>query len=115
MQEKTVYRDDFCFFFSFGFAWRQVQFQISSLKVTACLLTRGLKKKSHLQPFLKNLYRERLLSMKGKFKIRPGRGTGDGVRVSLLDLALYLQLPKLMTQFSSLFSPPHFCRKTFLI
>ena len=45
MQEKTVYCDDFCFFFSFGFARRQVQFQISSLKVTACLLTRGLKKK----------------------------------------------------------------------
>ena len=48
MQEKTVYRDDFCFFLFFFFllcfAWQQVQFQISLLKVTACLLTRGLKK-----------------------------------------------------------------------
>lgn len=29
------------------FVWRQVEFQISSVKVTACLLTRGLKKKKN--------------------------------------------------------------------
>lgn len=75
MQEKTVYHYDF-FFPSPRFVQWRVQFQISSLKVTACLFTSGLKTKSLLKPFLRTCYRERLLSMKGKFKISPGQGSG---------------------------------------
>lgn len=76
MQEKTVYRDDFCFFFFFFcFSWRQVQFQISSLKVTACLLTRGLKKIPPQAIFEKPLQRKTSFN-EGQVPDLPGQRRG---------------------------------------
>ena len=74
MQEKTVYRDDFCFFFFFFvmFSWQQVQFQISSLKVTACLLTRGLKKTPPQAIFEKPLQRKTSFN-EGQVQDPPGQ------------------------------------------
>lgn len=65
------------------FVWRQVEFQISSVKVTACLLTRGLKKKKKSSPshFLRGLYGERLLCRKGKFKSLTGSSSGNRVNL----------------------------------